>query len=67
MEYIVFNKAANEFYVRDSPTSSHNRVTFKVIAFYIDDHCFRFELEQKNVLGVKEIYYPKQNTVLSII
>lgn len=67
MEYIVFNTDKKELYVRDTPTSSHNRVTFQVKSFYVQDHSFYFELENKNVLSIKEIYYPKQNTVLSLI
>lgn len=67
MEYLVFDQKKKELYIRDQVTSTYNRVTFKVLAFYIQEHSFHFDLDPSNILGYKEIYYPKQNTILSII
>lgn len=67
MEYIVFDQTKKELYIRDTVTSSHNRVTFKVLSFYIQEHSFHFDLDPSNVLRLKELYYPKQSTVLSIV
>jgi hypothetical protein len=66
MEYIVFDKTKKELYIRDTVTASHNRLTLKVLAFYLEEHSFHFELDPSNVLMIKEVYYPKQSTVLSI-
>jgi hypothetical protein len=67
MEYIVFDSTKKELYIRDTVTSFHNRLTLKVLSFYLQEHSFHFELDPSNVLRYKEIYYPKQNTVLSIL
>jgi hypothetical protein len=66
MEYIVFDQTKKELYIRDTVTASHNRLTLKVLAFYLEEHSFHFELDPNNILMTKEVYYPKQSTVLSI-
>lgn len=67
MEYLAFNKNKNELYYRDSITTYFDRVTFKVKQFTKTDTTYVFDLEEHQKLGIKQLHFPIQNTVLSII
>ena len=67
MEYFVFNETEKTLTVRDSITTTIDRLIMKVKFFEIREGYYHFEVEKHQKLGYKSIYLPMQNTVLCVI
>lgn len=67
MQYIVFDTENKKLIFRDDITSILDRCTFDVKNFNKTDSVYIFELEPHHKLKSKLIYFPVQNTILTII
>jgi len=67
MDYLVFDKEKKHLLYRDNFTSNVDRITLKVKMFSIVENRYVFDLEEHHKLGIKQVFFPINNTVLSII
>jgi hypothetical protein len=67
MDYLVFDKDKKQLYYRDNFTSNVDRITLSVKMFSIVENRYVFDIEEHHKLKIKQVFFPIQNTVLSII
>jgi hypothetical protein len=67
MEFIVFDKEKKELYYRDNFTTIVDRITLKVKMFSVIENRYVFDLEEHHKLKIKQVFFPVENTVLSIM
>lgn len=67
MEYFVFNETEKTLTVRDSITTTTDRLIMKVKFSEIKEGYYYFELDKHGKLGYRKLYLPIQNTVLCVI
>lgn len=67
MQFIVFNKEKQELYYRDNFTTNIDRITLNVKMFSIVENRYVFDVDEHHKLKIKQVFFPIENTVLSII
>jgi hypothetical protein len=67
MNYLVFDKEKKELYYRDNFTTVVDRITLKVKMFSVTENRYVFDLDEHHKLRIKQVFFPIENTVLSII
>ena len=67
MEFITFDREKKELHYRDNLTTIIDRVTFKVKMFSIVENRYVFDIDEHHKLKIKQVFFPVDNTVLSII
>lgn len=67
MQYIVFDTENKKLILRDNITTIIDRCTFGVKNFNKTESVYIFELEPHPKLKSKLIYFPVQNTTLTIL
>ena len=67
MDYLVFDKDKKQLYYRDNFTSNVDRITLSVKMFSIVENRYVFDIDEHHKLKIKQVFFPINNTVLSII
>ena len=67
MQFIVFDKEKKELYYRDNFTTMVDRITLKVKMFSIVENRYVFDIDEHHKLKIKQVFFPVEGTVLSII
>jgi hypothetical protein len=67
MDYLVFDKEKKQLYYRENFTSNVDRITLSVKMFSIVENRYVFDIDEHHKLKIKQVFFPINNTVLSII